>query len=139
MERTLSIIKPDAVAAGQLGPILSQIEESGLKIVAMKLLQLDVERARRFYDVHRERPFYADLVRFMTSGPVVVSVLEGPDAITAYRELMGDTDSTKAAPGTVRARFGSDNERNAVHGSDAPETAKTEIAFFFGDDELVER
>ncbi len=139
MERTLSIIKPDAVAAGQLGPILSQIEESGLKIVAMKLLQLDVERARRFYDVHRERPFYADLVRFMTSGPVVVSVLEGPDAIAAYRELMGDTDSTKAAPGTVRARFGTDIERNAVHGSDAPETAKTEIAFFFGDDELVER
>ncbi len=139
MERTLSIIKPDAVAAGQLGPILSQIEESGLKIVAMKLLQLDVERARRFYDAHHERPFYADLVRFMTSGPVVVSVLEGPDAIAAYRELMGDTDSTKAAPGTVRARFGSDIERNAVHGSDAPETAKTEIAFFFGDDELVER
>ncbi len=139
MERTLSIIKPDAVAVGQLGPILSQIEESGLKIVAMKLLQLDVEQARRFYDVHRERPFYADLVRFMTSGPVVVSVLEGPDAITAYREMMGDTDSTKAAPGTVRARFGTDIERNAVHGSDAPETAKTEIAFFFGDGELVER
>ncbi len=139
MERTLSIIKPDAVAVGQLGPILSQIEESGLRIVAMKLLQLDVEQARRFYDVHRERPFYADLVRFMTSGPVVVSVLEGPDAITAYRELMGDTDSTKAAPGTVRARFGTDIERNAVHGSDAPETAKTEIAFFFGDGELVER
>ena len=139
MERTLSIIKPDAVSAGNLGAILAQIEEAGLRVVAMKLLQLDVERAQRFYEVHKDRPFYHDLVAFMTSGPVVVSALEGPDAIRAYRELMGDTDSTKAPAGTIRARFGTDIERNAVHGSDGPDTAQSEIAFFFEEGEFVSR
>ena len=139
MERTLSIVKPDAVAAGHLGPVLAQIEESGLRIVAMKLAQLTRERALSFYEVHKDRPFYQDLVRFMTSGPVVVSALEGEDAIRAYRTLMGDTDSTQAAKGPSRARFGTDIERNAVHGSDSPETAATEIAFFFAKDDFVSR
>jgi len=139
MERTLSIIKPDAVSAGNLGPILARVEEAGLRIVAMKLLQLDVGRAQRFYEVHKDRPFYNDLVAFMTSGPVVVSALEGPDVIRAYRGLMGDTDSTKAPAGTIRARFGTDIERNAVHGSDGPDTAQSEIAFFFDEGEFVSR
>jgi nucleoside-diphosphate kinase len=137
MERTLSIVKPDAVAAGHAGSILAQIEEAGLRIVAMKLTQLTRERAERFYEVHKDRPFYRDLVAFMTSGAVVVSVLEADDAIARYRTLMGDTDSTKAAPGTIRARFGTDIERNASHGSDAPATAATEVAFFFEEGDFV--
>ena len=139
MERTLSIIKPDAVSAGNFGPILAQVEEAGLRVVAMKLLQLDRERAQRFYEVHKDRPFYHDLVAFMTSGPVVVSALEGPDAIRVYRELMGDTDSSKAPAGTIRARFGTDIERNAVHGSDGKDTAQSEVAFFFDEGEFVSR
>ena len=136
VERTLSIIKPDAVAVGATGEILRRFEAAGLTIVAVKKLQLDELRARGFYAVHKERPFYADLVTFMTSGPVVVSALEGPGAIAVNRELMGPTDSTKAEPGTIRGDFGTDIERNAVHGSDAPETARVEIAYFFNATEI---
>jgi len=139
MERTLSIIKPDAVGAGNLGAILDHIEKSGLRIVAMKLLQLDRGRAEAFYAVHKERPFFSDLVEFMTSGPVVVSVLEGDDAIARYRKLMGATNPAEADPDTLRTLFGSNVERNACHGSDAPETAAEETAFFFGPDEFVKR
>jgi nucleoside-diphosphate kinase len=130
-QRTLTIVKPDAVAKGVTGEILSRFEKAGLEIVALKKLRLTEEQARGFYAVHKERPFYGELVEFMTSGPVVVGVLEGPDAIAKNRELMGPTDSTKAEPGTIRGDFGTDIERNAVHGSDAPETARVEIAYFF--------
>ena len=130
-QRTLTIVKPDAVANGVTGEILSRFEKAGLEIVALKKLRLTEEQARGFYAVHKERPFYGELVEFMTSGPVVVGVLEGPDAIAKNRELMGPTDSTKAEPGTIRGDFGTDIERNAVHGSDAPETAQVEIAYFF--------
>jgi nucleoside-diphosphate kinase len=139
MERTLSIVKPDAVAAGHSGAILEQIEASGLKIVAMKMLALTRERAEAFYSVHRERPFYGSLVEFMTSGPIVVSALEGDDAIARYRKLMGATNPEEADAGTIRKRFASNIERNAVHGSDAPDTAREEVAFFFGAGEFVER
>ena len=131
MERTLSIIKPDAVEKGAVGHILQTFLDAGLRIVALKMIHLDETAARGFYAVHKERPFFGSLVGFMTSGPVVVSVLEGQNAIAKNRELMGATDSTQAEPGTIRARFGTDIERNAVHGSDAPETAKVEIAYFF--------
>ncbi len=131
VERTLSIVKPDAVAKGATGEILRRFEEAGLRIVALKRLILSDSQARGFYAVHRERPFYGDLVKFMTSGPVVASVLEGAGAIAHHRELMGPTDSTQAPPGTIRGDFGTDIERNAVHGSDGPETARVEIAFFF--------
>ena len=132
VERTLSIIKPDATARpGATGEILRRFEEAGLAILALKKIRLSEEQARGFYAVHRQRPFYSDLVKFMSSGPVVVSVLEGPGAISRNRELMGPTDSTKAAAGTVRGDFGTDIERNAVHGSDAPATARAEIAYFF--------
>ena len=130
-QRTLTIVKPDAVAKGVTGEILSRFEKAGLEIVALKKLRLTEGQARGFYAVHKERPFYGELVDFMTSGPVVVGVLEGPDAIAKNRELMGPTDSTKAEPGTIRGDFGTDIERNAVHGSDAPETARVEIAYFF--------
>ena len=130
-ERTLSIVKPDAVAKGATGEILKRVEAAGLRIVAMKKLHLTEQQARGFYAVHKQRPFYQDLVEFMTSGPVVVGVLEGPGAIAKNRELMGPTDSTKAEPGTIRGDFGTNIERNAVHGSDAPETARVEIAYFF--------
>jgi nucleoside-diphosphate kinase len=130
-QRTLTIVKPDAVAKGVTGEILSRFEKAGLEIVALKKLRLTEEQARGFYAVHKERPFYGELVEFMTSGPVVVGVLEGPDAIAKNRELMGPTDSTKAEPGTIRGDFGTDIERNAVHGSDAPETARVEISYFF--------
>jgi nucleoside-diphosphate kinase len=136
-ERTLSIVKPDAVAKGATGEILKRIEAAGLQVVAMKKLRLTEQQARGFYAVHKERPFYRDLVAFMTSGPVVVSVLEGPGAIARNRELMGPTDSTQAAPGTIRGDFGTDIERNAVHGSDAPETARVEIAYFFNATEIL--
>ena len=139
MERTLSIIKPDAVAAGQLGAVLDRIERSGLRIVAMKLLQLDRERAEAFYAVHRERPFFSSLVEFMTSGPVVVSVLEGDDSIARYRKLMGATDPAEADPDTLRTLFGTNVERNACHGSDGPETAAEELAFFFEPADYVHR
>jgi nucleoside-diphosphate kinase len=137
MERTLSIVKPDAVAKRATGEILRRFEEAGLQIVALKKVRLTEEQARGFYAVHRERPFYGDLVKFMTSGPIVVSVLEGPDAIARNRELMGPTDSTQAEPGTIRGDFGTDIERNAVHGSDAPETARVEIAYFFNATEIL--
>ena len=138
-ERTLSIVKPDAVRAGNLGAVLDMIERSGLRIVAMKMLQLDQAKAEGFYAVHRERPFFKDLVKFMTSGPVVVSVLEGDDAVARYRKLMGATDPAKAEAGTLRKQFASNIEQNAVHGSDASDTARTEIAYFFAATELVRR
>jgi nucleoside-diphosphate kinase len=139
MERTFSIVKPDAVRARKLGPIFSMIEAAGLTIVGTKMLQLDQAKAEGFYAVHRERPFFKDLVKFMTSGPVVVSVLEGDDAIARYRKLMGATDPAKADAGTIRKLHATNIEQNAVHGSDAPETAKVEIAYFFAETELVKR
>ncbi len=137
-ERTLSIVKPDAVEKGATGDILSRFEAAGLRVVAMKKMQLGEQQARGFYAVHKERPFFADLVKFMTSGPIVVSVLEGPDAIARHRELMGPTDSKEAPAGTIRGDHGTDIERNAVHGSDAPETARVEIAYFFNAMEILE-
>src|SRR5262245_38196704 len=131
MERTLSIIKPDAVAANKVGGILAAIEAKGLRIVALKMLRLKPDQAQSFYAVHRERPFYKSLCEFMTSGPIVVSVLEAGDAIVRYRNLMGATNPAQAAEGTLRKLFATDVERNAVHGSDGPDTAKQEIRFFF--------
>jgi nucleoside-diphosphate kinase len=136
VERTLSIVKPDAVAKGAVGAILATFEKAGLRPIALKMIQLTEQQARGFYAVHKARPFYGDLVRFMTSGPVVVSVLEGENAIARNRELMGATDPAKAAPGTIRAQWASDIERNAVHGSDAPGTARIEIAYFFDATEI---
>ena len=136
-QRTLSIVKPDAVAKGATGEILRRFEQAGLQIIAVKKLRLTEEQAQGFYAVHKERPFCGDLVKFMTSGPIVVSALEGPDAIVRNRELMGPTDSTQAAPGTIRGDFGTDIERNAVHGYDAPETARVEIAYFFNATEIL--
>jgi len=138
-ERTLSIVKPDAVRARKLGAILDMIEAANLTVVATKLLQLDAARAEGFYEVHRARPFFKGLVKFMTSGPVLVSVLEGEDAIARYRKLMGATDPAKAEAGTIRKKFATDIEQNAVHGSDSPENARTEIAYFFSATELVRR
>jgi nucleoside-diphosphate kinase len=135
-ERTFFMVKPDAMRARVLGQILSMIEASGLVLVASRIRQLHVDEAQRFYAVHRERPFFGDLVKFVTSGPVFTGVLEGEDAITRWRDLMGPTDSKKAAKGTVRGEFGTDVEQNASHGSDAPETARAEIAFFFPGVEL---
>ncbi len=135
-ERTLSIVKPDAVARGLVGEILKRFEAAGLRILALKMLRMTPEQARGFYAVHRERPFFESLVKFMTSGPVVVSVLEGADAIATNRRLMGATDPARAEAGTIRADFGSDVERNAVHGSDAPETARVEISYFFDATEI---
>jgi nucleoside-diphosphate kinase len=136
VERTLSIVKPDAVAKGATGEILALIQKSGLEIIALKMLQLDVDTAQGFYAVHKERPFYGELVAFMTSGPVVVSVLQGDDAIKRYRDLMGATNPADAADGTIRKAYAIDIEKNAVHGSDAPETAKIEIAYFFNANEI---
>jgi nucleoside-diphosphate kinase len=136
VERTLSIIKPDAVAKNATGAILKAIQDSGLRVVALKMIRLTEQQARGFYAVHKARPFYSDLVKFMTSGPVVVSVLEGEGAIARWRELMGPTDSTKAPKGTIRGDFGTDVERNASHGSDAPETARVEIPYFFNAGEI---
>jgi nucleoside-diphosphate kinase len=137
-QRTLSIIKPDACAvAGAAGQILSRFEKAGLEIVAMKRMRLTEELARGFYAVHKERPFYGELVAFMTSGPVVVSVLQGENAVQAHRDLLGPTNSTEAPKGTIRGDFGTDIERNAAHGSDAPETAKIEISYFFNASEVL--
>jgi nucleoside-diphosphate kinase len=136
VERTLSIIKPDAVARGATGEILRRFEAAGLRIIALKRMQLTEQLARGFYAVHKARPFYADLVHFMSSGPVVVSVLEGEGAVARNRELMGPTNSKQAPAGTIRGDFGTDIERNAVHGSDAPETARVEIAYFFDASEI---
>ena len=131
IERTLSIIKPDAVARNLIGRIYQRFEGAGLRIVAARMLQLSPQEAGLFYAVHRERPFYPELVAFMSSGPVMVQVLEGEDAIAMNRELMGATDPQKAAPGTIRADFAESVSINAVHGSDAPATAAAEVAFFF--------
>lgn len=136
VERTLSIVKPDAVAAGATGDILSRFEKAGLTIIALKKMRLTEAQAQGFYAVHRERPFFSDLVKFMTEGPIVVSALEGENAIAKNRELMGPTDSSQAEPGTIRGDHGTDIERNAVHGSDAPETARIEIAYFFNATEV---
>lgn len=133
IERTFSIIKPDAVAKNVIGEIVSRFENNDLRVVASKMVHLTKEQAGDFYAVHKERPFYNDLVEYMTSGPVVVQVVEGENAIMKNREIMGATNPAEAAAGTIRADFAASIEENAVHGSDAPETAAQEIAFFFGD------
>lgn len=137
VERTLSIIKPNATARNITGAINARLEEAGLRIVAQKRLRLTRERAEAFYAVHAKRPFYDDLCDFVSSGPIVVQVLEGEDAIARNREVMGATDPAEAEAGTIRAEFGENVERNAVHGSDGPATAESEIAFFFDDSEIV--
>lgn len=134
VERTLSIIKPDAVARNVIGRIYTRFEDAGLRIVAARMAHLDRDQAEGFYAVHRERPFFDDLVKFMTSGPVMIQVLEGENAISLNRELMGATDPAQAAPGTIRADFASSIDANAVHGSDGPDTARSEIEYFFGPD-----
>lgn len=139
VERTLSIIKPDAVARGLIGEIMRRFEAAGLKIVAAKLLHLRLDQARAFYAVHEKRPFYSSLAEYMSSGPILVSVLEGEGAIMRNRAIMGATDPAKAALGTIRREWGNDVEKNAVHGSDAPQTAEWEIAFFFKPDEIHSR
>lgn len=139
VERTFSIVKPDAVARNVIGEIYSRFEKAGLRIVASKMLHLTRRQAEGFYSVHKERPFFDDLVEFMASGPVMVQVLEGEDAIRKNRELMGATNPQEAAPGTIRADFASTVDENAVHGSDALETAEQEIRFFFGEDGICER
>ena len=139
MERTLSIIKPDAVAKNVIGQVLGRFEAAGLRIVAARMVHLSRERAEAFYAVHRERAFFAELVEFMTSGPCMVQVLEGEDAIARNREVMGATNPAEAAPGTIRADFAVEVTENAVHGSDGPETARTEIAFFFDEGDLCPR
>jgi len=136
-ERTFSIVKPDAVTANKIGEVVALLEAGGLTVVAQKMVRLSQAQAEAFYAVHRERPFFKDLVKFMTEGPVVVQVLEGENAIAKNREIMGATDSRKAAPGTIRQKLGTDIERNAVHGSDAPDTATQEIAFFFSGADLA--
>ena len=139
IEQTLSIIKPDAVAKNVIGEIYSRFEKAGLRIVAAKMLHLSEARAGDFYAVHKERPFYADLVSFMTSGPVMVQVLEGENAIAKHRDVMGATNPKEAAPGTIRADFADSIDENACHGSDGPDTAKDEIAFFFASEEICPR
>jgi nucleoside-diphosphate kinase len=136
VERTLSIVKPDAVGRKLIGEILRRFESAGLKIAAGKLLRLTPERAQAFYAVHKERPFFASLCDYMSSGPIFVSVLEGEAAVAKNREIMGATDPAKAAPGTIRKDCGKDVEQNAVHGSDGADTAAAEIAFFFKPDEI---
>jgi nucleoside-diphosphate kinase len=137
MSRTLAIIKPDAVGNGHTGKIVAHLEDAGFRIVGMKLMHLSRERAGEFYEVHRERPFYGELVEFMSSGPVVVMALEADDAVRKYREVIGATDPAEAEEGTVRKLYAESKGRNAVHGSDSDENAAQEIAFFFGRDELV--
>ena len=139
VQRTLSIIKPDAVAKNVIGEVYSRFEKGGLKIVAAKMLQLDEGSAGGFYAEHRERPFFKDLVSFMTSGPILVQVLEGEEAVAKNRELMGATNPTDAAPGTIRADFASTIDENAVHGSDSEASAQREIAYFFKADEICPR
>ena len=139
VERTLSIVKPDGVAKNLIGEVYRRFESAGLRIIGAKMLKLRQDQAEGFYAVHRERPFYKDLVRYMTSGPVVVQVLEGENAIKVNRDLMGATNPKQAAPGTIRADFATSIEENVVHGSDGPATAATEIAFFFSESELCPR
>ncbi len=136
-ERTLTILKPDTVARRNVGAIISRLEQEGFEIVAAKRMRLSEEQAKAFYAVHRERPFYRSLVEFMTSGPVWVMALERDNAVEHLRRVMGATDSTKAEKGTIRAQFGTNIERNAIHGSDSPENARQEVAFFFSAAELV--
>lgn len=138
-ERTLSIIKPDAVANNNIGQIIARFESKGLKVVAAKMMQLTREQAEGFYEVHKARPFFNDLVKFMISGPVFVQVLEGNNAIAANRDIMGATNPKDAAPGTIRADFAKTIDENAVHGSDAADTAAREIRYFFKDNEICER
>ena len=137
MERTLSIIKPDAVSRGLIGEVVKRLEQNQLDIVAMKMIHMTKDQARGFYAVHRERPFFDSLTDFMTSGPVVVMVLEGENVIARYRELMGATNFEEAAEGTIRREFATDIEKNVVHGSDAPDTAAFEISYFFNSFEIV--
>ena len=137
METTLTIIKPDSVAAGNAGKILAHLESEGFEVLAMRRLTMNAAQAGAFYEVHKERPFFGELVDFMISGPVVVQVLEGEDAIAKNREIMGATNPKDAAPGTIRAEFARSLGENSVHGSDGPDTAATEIAFFFKDHEIV--
>ena len=139
VERTLSIIKPDAVAKNVIGEIYSRFEKSGLRIVASRMMHLSGQQAGEFYAVHKERPFYNDLIEFMTSGPVQVQVLEGDNAVATHRAVMGATNPAEAAAGTIRADFASSIDENAVHGSDAAETAAEEITFFFGTDGICPR
>lgn len=139
VERTLSIIKPDAVAKNVIGKIYSRFEANGLQIVAAKMVHMNDEKAGGFYAEHKERPFFADLVEFMTSGPVVVQVLEGEDAVAKNRDLMGATNPAEAAAGTIRADFAKSIDANAVHGSDSTDSAAREIAYFFADDEICSR
>ena len=139
IERTFSIVKPDAVAKNHIGDIYARFEKAGLKIIAAKMLHLSREQAEGFYAVHKERPFFNDLVSFMISGPVMVQVLEGEGAILKNREVMGATNPKEAEAGTIRADFADSIDENAVHGSDAPETAAVEIAYFFSDDEICPR
>ncbi len=136
MQTTLAIIKPDAVAAGHLGAILDRIGREGFRIAGLRMLHLSTAQAEGFYAVHRERPFFKDLTAFMTSGPVVVAALQREDAITTWRQVMGATDPARAEEGTLRRQFGSNVERNATHGSDAPETAAVEVAYFFSQLEI---
>jgi nucleoside-diphosphate kinase len=137
IERTFGIVKPDAVAKSSVGGVIDMVEKGGLKIVGLRLVRLSDAQARAFYAVHKERPFYNDLVKFMTSGPAVVMAIEGENAIARYREIMGPTDSKKAPAGTIRQKYGTDIERNAVHGSDGPDTARAELAFFFAGQDLA--
>ena len=139
LERTLSIVKPDGVARNLIGEVYRRFETAGLSIIAARMLRLSLHEAEGFYAVHRERPFFKDLVRYMTSGPVMVQVLEGENAIARNRDVMGATDPKKAAPGTIRADLAESIERNVVHGSDAPETAEREITYFFSATELHPR
>jgi nucleoside-diphosphate kinase len=139
LERTLSIVKPDGVARNLIGDVYHRFERAGLRIVAARMLHLSTAQAEAFYEVHRERPFYRDLVRYMSSGPVIAQVLEGDDAIARNRDIMGATDPKKAAPGTIRADLAQSIEANVVHGSDAPETAAREISFFFSGTEICPR
>jgi nucleoside-diphosphate kinase len=139
VERTLSIIKPDAVAKNVIGQIAARFEQAGLRIVAVRMMWLSRQQAEGFYAVHRERPFFRDLVEFMTSGPVLIQVLEGENAVQKNRDLMGATDPKKAATGTIRADFAQSIDANAVHGSDSPQNAATEIAYFFPADEIFSR
>jgi nucleoside-diphosphate kinase len=131
IERTFGIVKPDAVEKNAVGGVIEMVEKAGLKIVGLRLVKVSDAQARAFYAVHKERPFFNSLVKFMTSGPAVVMAIEGENAIARYREVMGPTDSEKAPPGTIRNKYGTNIERNAVHGSDGPDTARAELAFFF--------
>ena len=137
IERTFGIVKPDAVAKNAIGGVIDLVEKAGLKIIALRLVRLGETQAKAFYAVHKERPFFGALVQFMTSGPCVVMAIEGENAIARYREVMGPTDSQKAPAGTIRQKYGTNIEKNAVHGSDGPDTAKVELAFFFAGQDLA--